>query len=565
MKVLFGQSWHADTIKGNQHHYISTNRLGEGNVLAENKHWRFAALGVLAITSATAVAACGGGAANQQQDGAREPEKRKELELHHYATASPGHRFLDGENENNNMFTKLLFQKTGIRLIADVYTSDNVKNKINVAIASGTAPDAINGSANEIAEYARSGAIQPLDDLIVKYGGKELKEWLELENGKGKIPLTINGKLYALPNIQEYDQNDMLLYMRKDWLDKLALQTPRTTDELEAVLRAFVEKDPDSNGKKDTIGLLATQNIGTAWAASVDPILGAFGGIQGYWINKGGSLAYGSIQPEMKQGLALLQKWYKDGLIDKEFAVYDEAKARQKIAANVAGAFFAPSWESGGQIQNSIKNDPDAKWIVVDIPAGPGGKKARRGSPFVNGGIGLYAKSKNGEAFIKYFSSILSDKDLYMASFLGFEGYNYVLKDGTPVTPNEVKLKPNYPKLGGNMKWPDIRIGHLIKPKDQWSLIEHQNNAVQKDLEKEARRLALNTRKQSVYNEFTGPSTPTMQSKYSTLAKQENETFVKIIMGASLDEFDKFIENFRKLGGDDIAKEVNDWYKTVNK
>lgn len=529
--------------------------------MAKGKRW-YAAAALLTAVSVVA-AACGASTTEPvKKDGTAVPEPRKELELRYYATVSPAHKFLDGENENNNLFTKLLFDKTGIKLIADAYTADNIKNKLNVAIASGTAPDIVSGNTNEIAEYARSGAIQPLDDLVAKFGSKELKDWLALENGKGKVPLTIDGKLYALPNVQEYDQNDMLLYLRKDWLDKLNLQVPKTIEELETVLRAFVEKDPNGSGKKDTVGLLMTQNIGTAWAASVDPIQGAYGGIQAYWINKGGSLVYGSIQPEMKAGLELMQKWYKDGLIDKEFAVFDEAKVRQKIASNVAGAFFGPSWEAGGQIENSVKNDPNAKWVVADIPAGPGGKKARRGSPFVNGGAGLYAKSKNGEAFIKFHNALISDKEVMIASDLGFENYNYVIKDGVPVVP-EKEVKLNYPKP--SLKWPDRAIGHLTKPKDKWTLLDHKNNAVQKPLEQQARKLAIESRKNSVYNEFTGASTPTMQSKYSTLAKQENETFVKIIMGAPLDEFDKFVDNFKKLGGDDITKEVNEWYKTVKK
>jgi putative aldouronate transport system substrate-binding protein len=34
-------------------------------------------------------------------------------------------------------------------------------------------------------------------------------------------------------------------------------------------------------------------------------------------------------------------------------------------------------------------------------------------------------------------------------------------------------------------------------------------------------------------------------------------------MGAApVDEFDKFVDQWRKLGGDEITKEVNDWQKS---
>ena len=40
------------------------------------------------------------------------------------------------------------------------------------------------------------------------------------------------------------------------------------------------------------------------------------------------------------------------------------------------------------------------------------------------------------------------------------------------------------------------------------------------------------------------------------------ESFTKIIMGASLDEFDKFVASWKSLGGDKIIEEVNAWYDT---
>ncbi|MFS0778212.1 hypothetical protein ABC255_19705 [Neobacillus sp. 3P2-tot-E-2] len=39
----------------------------------------------------------------------------------------------------------------------------------------------------------------------------------------------------------------------------------------------------------------------------------------------------------------------------------------------------------------------------------------------------------------------------------------------------------------------------------------------------------------------------------------ELEMVTKIILGESIGEFDKFVENWKKLGGDDITKEVNEW------
>ncbi|UUZ93536.1 hypothetical protein LJK87_01845 [Paenibacillus sp. P25] len=70
---------------------------------------------------------------------------------------------------------------------------------------------------------------------------------------------------------------------------------------------------------------------------------------------------------------------------------------------------------------------------------------------------------------------------------------------------------------------------------------------------------------QFLMDKFVGAPTPTMVERKSTLEKLQNETYTKIIMGASADEFDKFVQDWTKLGGEQITKEVNDWYASKKK
>jgi putative aldouronate transport system substrate-binding protein len=63
---------------------------------------------------------------------------------------------------------------------------------------------------------------------------------------------------------------------------------------------------------------------------------------------------------------------------------------------------------------------------------------------------------------------------------------------------------------------------------------------------------------------FVGAPTETMTSKMSTLTDLQDEVFTKIILGEeSIDAFDKFVEDFNALGGEDITREVNEWYDSV--
>lgn len=63
---------------------------------------------------------------------------------------------------------------------------------------------------------------------------------------------------------------------------------------------------------------------------------------------------------------------------------------------------------------------------------------------------------------------------------------------------------------------------------------------------------------------FTGPTTETMKSKMDYLNKIENQTFNEIIYGNKpLDTFDTFVATWKSGGGDQITKEVNEWYDSV--
>jgi len=62
-------------------------------------------------------------------------------------------------------------------------------------------------------------------------------------------------------------------------------------------------------------------------------------------------------------------------------------------------------------------------------------------------------------------------------------------------------------------------------------------------------------------NAFFGAPTQTMVDKEGSLQKLQLESFTSIIMGESIDKFDDFVESWKKLGGEQMTKEVNEWYK----
>lgn len=144
------------------------------------------------------------------------------------------------------------------------YTSDVFAEKRNLAVASGDLPDAIFDAGYgdyDLLKLAKDGAIIPLEDMIEQHM-PNLKKVLE-EAPEYKSMITApDGHIYSFPWIEELGSGkqriqavDNLPWINVEWLNKLGLKMPTTTEELKEVLIAFKTQDPNGNGKADEIPL----------------------------------------------------------------------------------------------------------------------------------------------------------------------------------------------------------------------------------------------------------------------------------------------------------------------
>ena len=58
-------------------------------------------------------------------------------------------------------------------------------------------------------------------------------------------------------------------------------------------------------------------------------------------------------------------------------------------------------------------------------------------------------------------------------------------------------------------------------------------------------------------------TTPSMVTKSGELGKYRDTTILSMVMGETpISDFDKYVEEWKNLGGSDIEKEVNEWYSS---
>lgn len=143
-------------------------------------------------------------------------------------------------------------KKTGVTLKFTAPPTGQVKEAMNVLLASGDLPDLLEynflGDFPGGPEKAISdGYIVRLNDLIDQYA-PNLKKYLAENPDVDKMIKTDSGSYYAFPFVRgdEYLRVFQGPIIRKDWLDELGLPVPETIDEWTETLRAFKEKKEPS-------------------------------------------------------------------------------------------------------------------------------------------------------------------------------------------------------------------------------------------------------------------------------------------------------------------------------
>lgn len=471
-----------------------------------------------------------GGSGN---DAAVQPEK-KSIEI---VLFNGGRKYPDGMDENNNPYIDYIRENTNLDIKVKLPPADGYQDALNVIMASGTLPDMIQTlDPSWFVNYVKQKALQPLNEYIDKYG-PDLKKNIPEEAWQA---VTIDGNIYAIPSMNVVPGNE-IMYARKDWLDRLGLEPPRTLEEYREVMRAFTFDDPDGNGQDDTFGLILGENM---WRMA--PIAGAFGIQRQMWTERDGQLVYSSILPEMKEVLAFLAELYKDGILDPEWPLNKAANLDEKVASGKVGLYSAMWYDTRGPILTSKNNDPNAVWIPLEFPIGPQGKQGTLGHGYTSGYNVVPATSKNADAVVRMLNFMIGEG--YRTLLLGFENEVWSMQDGKVVTNFEEHNKHIYRQT----------LQEVVRPYNSQAERDRLDSlGMEFNLNDNLDRIAA----VAIRDAYLGVPTPAMGKYKADLNKLENETFTKIIVGHSpIDEFDKFVEEWKRKGGDEITREVNEWY-----
>lgn len=486
-----------------------------------------------------------------------------------FKSVSAGAKLPAGDTVESNQYMKYIADKTNINFKILWYASGpDYDQKMKLAVASNDLPDMMLVNEQMFLALAEANQIEDLSKVYEQYASPLTKELYASTGNKALEKATYKGKLMGIPNISVQADAASMAWVRKDWMDKLGLQPPKTIDDLISISKAFVEHDPDGNGKADTIGLAGSEGAlsvpGKAQRIDFKGFFQAFNAYPSNWIkDSSGKIVYASTLPETKQALGKLREMYASGLIDKEFALRKDPN--QVVVSGKAGIFFGPWW-SGGLISDAIKNDPKVDFVPYLIPDAKGTINNLM-IPVSNSFIVVKKGMKHPEAAMVYANTFIAaqrkvDPDALKLDFSVSAEY-WPIGNATFDYADAVERKSETLKkaLGGQTKpeelSPEMKelydkaMRDKAKPKadlKDWS--GYYGYTAPADL--------LKTNMNKIFSEYTAV-TKTMERKWANLQKLEKETFFKIVMGEQpLDAFDTFVADWKAQGGDEITKEVTD-------
>ena len=443
--------------------------------------------------------------------------------------------FPSGLTENNNFIIDYIRQRTGYDVQWSIQPKDNLADKMNVLMASGTAPDVVVlGSKDLFALYAQQGVLAPLDEPL-KTVGAGVSKLIPAKTWKG---VTFNKKIYAVPMPQNLEVQHGLL-IRNDWLKKLKLKTPTTVDELYTVLKAF--KAAKLGGEK-TIPFVGGIDP-SAPNALMNTLMGAFGASV-IWDEQNGKIVNTTVTPGYKDYLTTLNKWYAEGLLDSEFPVNKKANIIEKLVNGRAGVASLAWADARDTVLNAQKNDPNAELIYIKPITGKNGLAGTAANPPIKTYLVVPAFSKKIKEAVDFISKYATDSSILEYYSYGKDGVHYNKVGGViTATPEQATI--------------DWRVYYNIW--DNQELFYYR---------KAARGFSpvydpLLPWRSTQVDDIAGFAPPigAVESVRSTLFDLTTDFTVKTVLGATpLTDFDAYVTKWKAAGGEKAQKALQDWY-----
>lgn len=250
--------------------------------------------------------------------------------------------FCDDSKEKPEYYMLDEFKKqTNVDVEMRIFPYETATERLNLDLNSGDYADVVGGwtlSDSMILTYGvNQGVFIPLEDYFAEYCPR-ITEILDLPGVREEMTAP-DGHIYAIPYVCDDAKVGYSPYINGRWLKNVGMDMPTTTEEFEAVLKAFKEQDANGNGDpNDEIPFSADPNN-----KHIESMTGWFGlpmGKSGIGILDD-EVVFAGASSTYREFLSWFNSLYEQGLIDLEIFTQDSSTWEGKGNRDLYGVSIA--------------------------------------------------------------------------------------------------------------------------------------------------------------------------------------------------------------------------------
>jgi len=336
------------------------------------------------------------------------------------------------ENFETNTFTKFYEQKTGVKLEWQIAPPTSVTEQRRLSLASGNLPDFYMGagfSKDDEVLYGSEGVLIPLNKLIDQYGYWMHEAFRDLPDTRAMITAP-DGNIYGLPAVLDHIHGlyPHKMYLNMEWMDKLNLQVPVTTEDFYNVMMAFKTRDPNGNGRADEIPHITDQpsgnNINNLFFYFVNSFIQM--DTNGFLVTRDNKVDVSYNKPEFRQALEYLNRLLVNGLLDPSSFTISNAELRQ-LAENPGGQILGSIVMLAPSSIYAMNSERQKKFDAIAPLRGPAGVRLSCVNPtaqVTTGALNITNRCRYPEAVIRW-TDWFYDQEGLMNMRIGREGIEW--------------------------------------------------------------------------------------------------------------------------------------------
>ena len=272
----------------------------------------------------------------------------------------------DCKDYTESPFHMGLIENTGVNIEFLFPTKGQTdKEAYNLMLTEIELPNIILASTSnsELSDFYNDGIIYDLTPYLEEYA-PDYWAYLTAPGNEDvyRGAKTSDGKILAFWSARESQWGNVFCgpMIRQDWLDECNLDAPVTLEDWEHVLTVFKDK------YNATLGFEASYLTNILFASGTGAM--GTGAGNGYYVDDNGELQVVWMQPEWKEYMEVLIRWYDAGLIDQDSVTMDMAACRTKAANNQIGASWGAMSRMTNFINDAKANGSSANWVGVSYP-----------------------------------------------------------------------------------------------------------------------------------------------------------------------------------------------------